>query len=63
MNQLRIVRRSNNLEIISKLMNSVAKQYDCKVTYCAEDDTIQFHGKADYRKHITEQTLSYFKAA
>lgn len=63
MEHLRFVTKSKNLEIISKLMNSVAKQYGCKVTYCDATDSIHFHGRADYRRHITEETLSFFKAA
>lgn len=63
MEHLRFVKKSKNLEIISKLMNSVAKQYDCKVSYCKATDSIRFHGRADYRRHITEETLSFFRAA
>lgn len=58
-----IVRKVNNLEIISKLMNSVAKQCDCRVKYCPEDGCIRFYGDADLQEYITEQTLSFFKAA
>ncbi len=63
MEHLRIIKRVNNLEIISKLLDSVAKQYDCKVKYCAKEGTIKFYGQADYQKHIMEQALSFFKAA
>ena len=63
MEHLRIVKRVNNLEIISKLLDSVAKQYDCKVTYCADEGALKFHGAADYQKPIMEQALSFFKAA
>ncbi len=63
MEEIRIVREINNLEIISKLMNSVAKQCDCRVKYSAEDKSIRFYGDADLKHYITEQTLSFFKAA
>lgn len=63
MDKIRIVRQVNNLEIISKLMNSVARQCDCRVKYSAEDKSIKFYGDADLQKYITEQTLSFFKAA
>ena len=63
MDYLRIVQESKNLEIISKLMNSVAKQYDCKVTYCEKENCLRFQGKPAYRKYITEETLSFFKVA
>jgi hypothetical protein len=63
MEELHIVRQVNNLEIISKLMNSVAKQCDCRVKYSPEDKSIQFFGDTDLQEYITEQTLSFFKAA
>lgn len=63
MEQVRIVRRINNLEIISKLMNSVAKQYDCRVKYNPEDGGIHFSGDARCQKYIVEETLAFFQAA
>jgi hypothetical protein len=63
MEEIRIVHEINNLEIISKLMNSVAKQCDCSVKYNPEDKSIRFSGDSDLKQYITEQTLSFFKAA
>lgn len=63
MNEIRIFRKVNNLEIISKIMNSVAKQCDCRVRYDAEMGAIHFDGDKEYRKYIAEQTLSFFRAA
>jgi len=63
MEEIRIVREINNLEIISKLMNSVAKQCDCRVKYSPEDKCIRFYGDTDLQQYITEETLSFFKAA
>ena len=63
MEEIRIVRKVNNLEIISKLMNSVAKQCDCRVKYNREDGSIHFYGDTALQKYITEETLSFFKAA
>jgi hypothetical protein len=63
MEEIHIVRQINNLEIISKLMNSVAKQCDCRVKYSPEDGSIRFYGDAELRQYVTEQTLSFFKAA
>jgi hypothetical protein len=61
MKSLRVVHKINNLEILSKLMNSVAKQCDCRVKYSPEDGRIRFFGNSDYRKYIAEQTLSFFQ--
>jgi hypothetical protein len=63
MNKIRILEKSNNLEIISKIMNSVAKQCDCRIRYDAETGSIQFHGDRAYRKYIAEETLSFFGTA
>jgi hypothetical protein len=63
MGELHIIRKVNNLEIISKLMNSVAKQCDCRVKYDPEGKSIRFYGDTDLQQYITEQTLSFFKAA
>lgn len=63
MEQVRIVRHINNLEIISKLMNSVAKQCGCRVKYNPEDGGIHFFGDAGCQKYIVEETLAFFQAA
>jgi hypothetical protein len=63
MEQVHIVHKVNNLEIISKLMNSVAKQCGCRVKYCAEDGCIRFYGDTACQKYIVEETLSFFQAA
>ena len=63
MEQIHVIRKINNLEIISKLMNSVAKQFNCRVTYNPADGCLRFSGEETYRKYIVEQTLSYFQTA
>ena len=63
MEEIHVIRQINNLEIISKLMNSVAKQCDCRVKYNPADKSIRFYGDTDLQQYITEQTLSFFKAA
>jgi hypothetical protein len=63
MDKLRVVYKINNLEIISKLMNSVAKRCNCRVKYIPEDGSIRFYGDKAYRKYIAEQTLAFFQAA
>jgi hypothetical protein len=52
---------SGNLEIISKLMNSAAKKYDCRVTYDAENGAIQFFGNRDHTRTIAEETAGWFE--
>jgi hypothetical protein len=53
----------NNMEIICKLMNSVAKQYGCRFQYNPQNGGLQFKGDSTFQKHIVEEALSYFRAA
>ena len=61
MNQIRVFRHINNLEIISKIMNSVAKQCGCRVKYDAKQKAICFYGDTDCQQYIAEQTLDFFR--
>lgn len=60
MHKIPIVHKSKNLEILTKLLNSVAKKYGCTVEYVAEEDTIRFSGGMDCCRHVTEEALSFF---
>ena len=61
MNQIPIVVRNNNLEILAKMINSVAEKYECRVEYLANENRLKFHGDRDCCKHITEETLALFQ--
>ena len=61
MEEVKIVTQVDNLEILSKLMDSVARQCDCRVKYNSENRSIKFHGNDAYKKYIVEETLSFFK--
>lgn len=63
MNVIPVNRRVNNLEILSKLMNSVAKQCGCRVKYDKNDNTLCFSGDAACQRHIAEETLGFFRSA
>ena len=63
MEKVQIIHNINNMEIISKLMNSVAKQCGCRVKYNPESGGIQFFGDTSCQKYIVEETLSFFQAA
>lgn len=60
MNALKINRRVNNLKIISKLMDSVAKRYHCRVRYDAARNRLDFEGDPEVRRHVIEQSMAYF---
>lgn len=61
MKEIPINRKVNNMEIISKLLNSVAKQCDCRVSYDSAEDSLVFSGDAAYQKYITEKAISFFQ--
>jgi hypothetical protein len=63
MEQVRVLRKVNNMEIICKLMNSVAKQCGCRVKYNPQKGELQFSGDTACQKYIVEETLSFFRAA
>ncbi len=55
-----IIYRNTNLEILTKLLNSVAKKYGCTVEYIAADNRIRFSGDSNCCRHVTEETLAFF---
>ena len=57
MNNVKIIRRNGNLELITKLMNSVARKYNCHVRYDKKRGAIQFSGEKRFQRHITEEML------
>jgi hypothetical protein len=60
MNKVPIIYKNVNLEVLTKLLNSVAKRYGCAVEYIAEDNRIAFNGDAECCRHVTEETLAFF---
>ncbi|GBC60981.1 hypothetical protein DENIS_1941 [Desulfonema ishimotonii] len=60
MKVLKIRKKTDNLELVSKLMNSVCAKYDCSVRYNAENGTIDYTGDDDYKSLIAEETINIF---
>lgn len=58
MSAIRINRKSDNLEIMAKLLNSVATNYDCRVKYDSSSRQVQFFGEDAYKPHVIEETLN-----
>ncbi|MBF0378257.1 MAG: hypothetical protein HQK72_12355 [Desulfamplus sp.] len=56
MDTLRINNNNRTLEVVAKIMNSYATQYDCAVKYNAEYNRLDFHGDASHRKAIAYET-------
>jgi len=60
MSIIKVHRKDQNIELASKLMNSVAAKYDCSVKYNTESGTINFSGDDVFKRHIIEETASLF---
>ena len=59
-NKLYITSNNVNLEIIAKLLNSVAEKYGCYVKYDLKENSLNFIGDQDYWKHIIEEVVAFF---
>jgi hypothetical protein len=57
MSVIRINHKIDNLEIMAKLLNSVATNYDCRVKYNRSSRQVQFFGEDAYKLHFIEETL------
>ena len=60
MSIIKINCKSNNIELVSKLMNSIAIKYDCRVKYNSETETVCFSGNNACKSFIAEETLNLF---
>lgn len=52
-----IHRTSRNMEIFRKLLNSVAKKYDCGVQFHYDSGSLSFHGDKTCAHEIIRETL------
>lgn len=60
MNAFFIQSKNVNLEIIAKLLNSVAKKYDCHVQYLSRNNCLEFYGEEACWRHIAEEVMEFF---
>jgi hypothetical protein len=58
--ELYIASKNVNLEIVAKLLNSVAEKYDCCVRYDQKKNSLEFFGDDAYWRHIVEEVLALF---
>lgn len=63
MRNIKIIIINRNLEILTILMNSVARKYGCRVEYVSAENRLRFVGDRDCCRHITEETLALFKGS
>lgn len=60
MGEIKIRKSINNLELIAKLMNSVAVKWDCRVKYDSQNNSLIFSGDDKYKQHVVEETMIFF---
>ena len=58
MRAIRINRQDGNLEVLSKLLDSVAAKYNCRVKYNSRRRQMQFFGTETCKPHIINETRS-----
>ena len=61
MSAIRINRKDDNLEIMAKLLNSVAANYDCRVKYNSSSRKVRFVGEEVYKPFVIEETISLLR--
>lgn len=59
-NKMYIASKNVNLEILAKLLNSVAERYDCYVKYNKPENSLEFIGERSCWRHIVEEVMSFF---
>ena len=59
-NKLYIASKNVNLEILAKLLNSIAEKYDCFVKYDKQENSLKFIGDTSCWRHIVEEFLEWF---
>ena len=59
-NKLYIASKNVNLEIVAKLLNSVAEKYGCHVCYVKQENSLKFIGEEAYWSHIVEELMEFF---
>lgn len=61
MSILKIHHQNQNLELVSKIMNSVAVKYDCRVKYDRDAKALDFSGDDQLRRFIAEESLAFLR--
>lgn len=56
---VKIHHQNENLELVSKIMNSVAVKYDCRVKYNRDANSLDFSGDDQLRRFIAEESLAF----
>ncbi len=60
MDAFKIVKINYNIEIISKVINSIAKKYDCQVKFDHQSETVSSNCEAQNKPHILAEVMGIF---
>lgn len=56
-NMIAIKKVTNNTELLSKLLNSVARKYDCGAKFSTVSGELHYEGEEACRQYIIDETL------
>jgi hypothetical protein len=62
MDALRIIRINYNIEVISKIINSIAKKYECQVKFNPETGTVASDCEEAHKPKILGEVMGIFGA-
>ena len=60
MEAFRIIKINYNIEIISKIINSIAKKYDCQVKFDHETETVTSTCEERNKSQILSEVMGIF---
>lgn len=60
MEAFRIVKINYNIEVISKIINSIAKKYDCQVKFDHETEKVSSNCEERNKSHILAEVMGIF---
>lgn len=60
MEALRIIKINYNIEIMSKIINSIAKKYDCQVKFDHETETVASNCEDRNKSRILGEVMGIF---
>ena len=60
MEAFKIIKINYNIEIISKIINSIAKKYDCQVKFDHETEKVASNCEEQNKSHILAEVMGIF---
>ena len=60
MEAFKIIKINYNIEVISKIINSIAKKYDCQVKFDHQTETVASNCEEQNKSHILAEVMGIF---